>query len=117
MVTDFLIRIKNAAMAGKKEVSMPSGKKVAAVAAALKRLGYLEEIKEGKVTLAYKNKRPVLFDLNLVSKPGLRIYIGVSEIEKMRGPFNFLISTPKGILSSREAIKERVGGEVIVKLI
>lgn len=117
MVIDFLIRIKNAALARKKEVKLPAGKKVRAVAEVLKRLGYLEEIGEEKVVLSYKNKKPVLLDLKLVSKPGLRIYLGVSEMEKVKGPFLYLLSTPKGILSSKEAIKQRVGGEVIAKLI
>jgi len=116
MVIDFLIRVKNAGLARKKEVSITGSKKVVAVATALKKLGFLDEVKKDKVTLTYKNKKPVLMDLKLVSKPGLRIYMGVAEIEKKRGPSTYLISTPKGILSSREVIKQRLGGEVIVKL-
>lgn len=116
MVTDFLIRIKNAVMARNKEVGLPVSKKVAAVAAALKKLGFLDKVKKDKVVLAYRHKKPVLLDLKLVSKPGLRVYMSVSDIEKIKGPSVYLVSTPKGILSSKEAIKQRVGGEIIVKL-
>ena len=116
MVIDFLIRVKNAGLARKKEVFVAGSKKILAVAMALKKLGFLDEVKKDKVILAYKNKKPVLIDLKLVSKPGLRIYMGVSEIEKKKGPSIYLVSTPKGVLSSKEAIKQRLGGEVIAKL-
>ena len=116
MVTDFLIRIKNAALARKKEVGLTPGKKVRAVAQAMKRLGFLDEVEKEKVLITYKNKKPRLMNLKLITKPGLRIYMGVSELEKKKGPSVYLVSTPKGILSDREAIKQRVGGEVIVEI-
>ena len=126
-IGDFLIKIKNAAMARNKELTAPSNKQIEAIAQALKKLGYLEEVlpagRQGKkdknflnISLTYKNKRPLLTDLKLVSKPGLRIYMGVTEIEKKKGPSTYLISTPIGIISSRQAVKERVGGEVIAEI-
>jgi small subunit ribosomal protein S8 len=120
-VGDFLTRIKNAAMARNKKVSVQGSKGVVAVAGALKKLGFLDEVKNDKeiltVSLVFKNKKPALLDLKLVSKPGLRIYMDVREIEKKKGPSTYLISTPKGIVSSREAIKERIGGEVIAEIL
>ena len=63
------------------------------------------------------NKKPILSDLKIVSKPGLRVYIEVRDLEKRRKPSIYLISTSKGILSSREAIKQRVGGEIIAEVL
>lgn len=120
-VGDFLVRVKNAAMARNKEVTYKANKQVIAVAESLKKLGYFDGIKKEKgmlsVSLAFKNKKPVLINLKLISKPGLRIYMGASEIEKKRGPSIYLITTPKGIISSRQAVKVRIGGEVIAEIL
>ena len=119
-VGDFLIRIKNAAMIGRKETSAGNTKLIQAVAESLKKLGYLDsvEVKDGKisVTLSYHQKKPILYDLKLVSKPGLRVYKNVDEIEAAKGPFLLILSTNKGIMSSDQAVKERGGGEVLAKI-
>jgi small subunit ribosomal protein S8 len=119
-VGDFLIRIKNAAMAKNKEVSFWRTKSVVSIAEAMKKLGYFDEVKVEKqkltVSLSFKNRKPILMDLKLISKPGLRIYMGASEIEEKKGPSVYLISTPKGVISSRQAVKERLGGEVIAEI-
>ena|SRR3990172_6008342 len=119
-VGDFLIQVKNAAMARNKEIRVPATKQVVAVAQALKKLEYLDDVKkEGsflKVSISFRDKKPVVMKLKLVSKPGLRIYMGVGEIEKKRGPSVYLISTPKGIISSKTAVKDRTGGEVIAEI-
>lgn len=120
-VGDFLIRIKNAAMAGNKEVEVKSAKKLVAVADALKKMGFLDTIKNEKevlkVTLTFKNKSPRLVDLRLISKPGLRVYMSVDELESQKSPSILLVSTPKGVTSSLRAIKDRVGGEVIAEIL
>lgn len=119
-VGDFLIRIKNAAMAGRKEVSAFSGKKLVSVSEALKSMGFVDGIenkdKTITVSLTFKNKRAKLTDIKLVSKPGLRIYMGVDELESHKSPSIFLVSTPKGVMSSLKAIKERTGGEVLAEI-
>ncbi len=120
-VGDFLIRVKNAARAKNKELVFPQSKQVFEVAKALSRIGILEEVKkttEGAtaLSLTFKNKKPVLRDLKLISKPGLRVYMGADEIGEKRGPSTLLISTPLGVLSSKEALKKRVGGEVIAEI-
>ncbi len=119
-VGDFLIRIKNAALADRKEVVIANTKDVVRVAEVLKKIGFLEDIKKEKeqltVRLVYKRKRPYLMGLKLVSKPGLRIYMKAKDIEKIRRPSVFLISTPKGVLSSKEAVKAQVGGEIIAEV-
>lgn len=119
-VGDFLIRIKNAALARRREVKVPATKLIKAVAEVLAKEGYLQEVKEDKgeivVKLAYRKKEPVLLDLKLVSKPGLRIYMGVEDLKKIKRPSIFIVSTPKGVMSSEEAKKKNVGGEVIVEV-
>lgn len=119
-VGDFLVRVKNAAMAGNKTVEYKAQKQIVAVANALKKYGFVDEVKKGKdtitVSLTFKNKKAVMTDLKLVTKPGLRVYMKIGEVEKRKGPSIYIISTPKGIISSREAIKTRVGGEVIAQI-
>jgi small subunit ribosomal protein S8 len=119
-VGDFLIRVKNVAMAKNKEVAVKSNKKLVAVSEALKKMGFIDSIKNEKgnltVTLTFKNKKPRLMDLKLISKPGLRVYMGVDELEKKKSPSVLLVSTPKGMVSSLKAIKDRVGGEVIAEI-
>lgn len=119
-IGDFLIRIKNVAMAGNREVTVKSNKKLVAIAETLKKMGFVDTVKNEKgiltVTLTFKNKSPRLMNLKLVSKPGLRIYMGTEELEKKRGPSVYLVSTPKGIVSSLKAIKDRIGGEVIAEI-
>ena len=77
-------------MAKNKTVEIKSEKQVVAVAEALKKLGFLDTVKKEKdiltVSLAFKNKKPVIMNLKLVSKPGLRIYMGADEIDKKKGP-------------------------------
>jgi small subunit ribosomal protein S8 len=120
-VGDFLIQLKNAALARNQEVTVSNTKLIRAVADEMKRLGYLDKVEEkkGKLTakLAFHKKEPLMNKVRLVSKPGLRIYVGADDLEKERGPSVFIISTPKGVMSSRKAIKERLGGEVIAEVL
>lgn len=120
-VADFLIRLKNAALSGNKSVAIDKTKLILAVAEALKKEGFLESVKDenGKVvaTLAVYAKKPVLTDLKVVSKPGLRIYVDVDGLEKKKTPEVWIISTPVGIVSDKQALKKRVGGEVIAKVL
>ena len=119
-VGDFLTRVKNAAMAGNKKVRMPYTKQVVAIAATLKKSGFLDEVKNEngtiEVSMTFKDKRPLLMDIKLISKPGRRIYMEVSEIGNKRGPSSYLISTPKGVLMSKDAIKQNMGGEIIAEI-
>jgi small subunit ribosomal protein S8 len=119
-VGDFVIQIKNACLAGKREIEVAETKLIKAVAQALKKEGYLDEVESKKgvlrVRLSYKRKKPVLINLRLVSKPGHRIYMNVDELAQKKGGSTYIITTPKGILSLREALKKGVGGEVIVEV-
>ncbi len=119
-VGDFLVRIKNAALADKREFSVQNTKLIKQVAEVMSKVGYLEKLKVEKnrliIRLAYHKKEPLLLDIKLISKPGLRIYMGVDELEKKRGSSIYILSTPKGVMASKEAIKKRLGGEVIAEI-
>lgn len=119
-IGDFLIQIKNAAMADNKEVTTKSTKIVKAVADVLKKAGYLDsvEVKDGVITvkLAYHKKQPILMDLRLVSRPGLRVYRDLDQLGSHRGISKFILTTPEGVLMSTDAVKKRVGGEVIAEI-
>lgn len=119
-VGDFLIRVKNAVIGHGKELSVKNFKQIEEVAKCLKRAGFLSDVKKEKdmltVSIAYAKKAPVMMGLNLVSKPGLRIYKSVGDLMKEKGPSILLLHTPKGIYSSKEAKKDNVAGEVIAKV-
>ncbi len=121
-VGDFLIRIKNAAMARRHDVTFPRNKLLLEVAKVLEKEGYVSKISQKDDTfslrLVYKHKKPVLMDIKLVSRPGLRIYMNVDEIIeiKRKGISTLIISTPKGLMSAQDAIKKRLGGEIIAKV-
>lgn len=120
-VGDFLIQIKNSSMSGSGEVSVRRTNLIVGVAEALKRARFVDKIEDkgGKVTVTLRrhNKKPLLLNIKLVSKPGLRIYMGVDELKSIKGPSLFVISTPKGVLLSKEAIKEVSGGEVLAEVL
>jgi small subunit ribosomal protein S8 len=125
-IGDMLTRIRNAVMAKKKEVVVePASKLKMAILDVLKREGYIEGYKiEGEgvkkkiiVYLKYYQGKPVIQVIERVSKPGRRIYVGVNEIPKVYNGLGIaILSTPKGVLSDREAKKLRVGGELICKV-
>jgi small subunit ribosomal protein S8 len=120
-IGDFLIQLKNAGLAKRKGVTVPKTKIIKEVAKVLKEEGFVDSIEESGntviVNLKYKNKEPILMDVKLVSKPGLRRYMGIKEIGGRKNKYAILIlSTPKGILSSKKAEKFKVGGEVIAEI-
>jgi len=116
-----LIKIKNAAMVNNRVVESRCTNLVKSVARSLKAMGYLEkvEIKKDVIisTLVFRNREPVLIDLKIVSKPGLRVYMSLDELNQRRKPTNLILSTSKGVMPSRQAIKKGVGGEVIVEVL
>lgn len=119
-IGDFLIKIKNAALAGRSEVVMPYSKLVFKVAELLKKEKFLRDIKKNEgdlvVDLSYMKKQPVLVEMKLVSKPGRRVYKKVDELKKLKGLLFYIISTPEGVMTSKEAIKKNLGGEVIAEI-
>lgn len=119
-IGDFLIRIKNAVMAGGKDVEFPANKLIVSVAKVLEKSGYLSNVTNTKGTLkasiAIKRKSPVMINLKLISKPGLRVYMNLDELKDKKGASMYIVSTPKGVVSTKEAIKLGMGGEVIAEI-
>lgn len=121
-ISDMLTRIRNAQRADKASVSMPSSKLKVAIAQVLKDEGYVEEFavraEDNKpvldIQLKYYAGRPVIERIERVSRPGLRIYKGSSDIPKvMNGLGVAIVSTSKGVMTDRKARAAGVGGELL----
>lgn len=121
-VADMLTRIRNAQMAQKSSVVMPSSKLKAAIAAVLKDEGYIDDFavrdSEGKsqldIALKYYAGRPVIERIERISRPGLRVYKGSGDLPRvMNGLGIAIVSTPKGVMTDRRARATNVGGEVL----
>ena len=120
-LADMLTRTRNAQMAEKTVVSMPSSKLKAAVAKVLKDEGYIAdfqvsgEVKQQlSIELKYFEGKPVIEELKRVSRPGLRQYKGVEQLPKVRGGLGVsIVSTNKGVMTDRAARAAGVGGEVL----
>ena len=125
-VSDLIIRIKNASLAKRKEVIVDYLKINKAVCKVLVRAGFLEGVesaeKDGrKVLIAkirYDKREPVLNDVMVVSKPSLRVYATTREIPliQRRGRITLILSTNKGIMTGIDAMKDKIGGEVLFKI-
>lgn len=125
VIGDFVIQLKNAALAHRKSVVAPYANISKSVAQVLKKEGFVdavsEETIEGKrmlsVILRYQRRKPAITDIYLVSKPSLRTYVGASEIASKQGRAAIaILSTNVGILTGNEAIKKGVGGELLFKI-
>ena len=120
-ISDMLSRIRNAQRANKASVAMPSSKLKVAIAKVLKEEGYVEDFSvstEAKATLEIQLKyyagRPVIERIQRVSRPGLRVYKGSSDIPTvMNGLGVVIVSTSKGVMTDRKARANGVGGELL----
>jgi len=126
-LADALIRIKNASAVYKKTVRVPRSKFIETVLNVLKKEGFIEDVQpvedspyELEVHLAYKDDVPPVPKVEHVkffSKPGRAIYIRVSDIKPVRSGYGVqIISTPKGIMTTKEAKKQNVGGKLICEV-
>ena len=124
-IADMLTRVRNANVAMHDEVKMPSSKKKEALAALLKKEGYIEDFavatnpdKPGStltVTMKYSPERArTISGLRRVSKPGLRVYSAATDVPRVLGGLGVaVVSTSQGLMTDREARKRNVGGEVL----
>lgn len=121
-IADFLTRLRNASRAGKSDLKAPYSKMKAEIARILKQEGYItdyEVITEGKfpeikVTTKVVNRTPAITGLKRISRPGLRKYVGVGDIPRVLGGMGIaILSTPRGLVTGREARKQNVGGELL----
>lgn len=121
-IADLLARVRNAAAAQKHEMFVPYSKIKADIVKILKDEGYITDYaldNEGahpriKITNKIANRASAITGLKRVSRPGLRRYVGAQEIPRVLGGMGVsILSTPRGILSGREAKKQNVGGELL----
>ena len=124
-VADLLTRIRNAVMVGKNEIRVPSSKLKFTVARELKKANYLSEVKVESakprdvlvVTINQPGENATINEITRLSKPGRRVYVGANDIPKIKnGRGMVLISTSKGVVPGHTAIKQRLGGELLLKV-
>lgn len=129
-IADMLTRIRNAQMAGKKDVQFSASKLKLAIAKILEKEGFVESVFESetagkkniRIVLKYYKisntlKTPAIKAINKVSKNGQRIYVGNKEIRNVKNKFGIaIISTSKGVMTGFEARKNGLGGEYICEV-
>jgi|TARA_B100001079_G_scaffold168641_1_gene144716 small subunit ribosomal protein S8 len=126
LLSDMLARIKNAHNANKSFTSCFSSKLNSNVLSVLKEEGYIRdfqyvEVREGinniKIDLKYYKGMPVIKKIRRISKPGIRVYSKIKELNKPYGGLGIsIISTPKGVMSDKQAIVNNVGGEILCEV-
>jgi small subunit ribosomal protein S8 len=121
-IADMLTRVRNAGQARHRRVDMPVSKLKAEIARLLKENHYIHDFKvldDGKhgvlrLYLKYYQERPVIREIQRVSKPGLRKYVAVGEIPRVRNGLGMaILSTSRGVMTDRQARQDKVGGELL----
>ncbi|MBB1566926.1 30S ribosomal protein S8 [Candidatus Saccharibacteria bacterium] len=124
-IADLLTRIRNAALVGKTEVRVPTSKLKKIVAEQLVKNHYLADgkLEDGKprgtlvITINNNGENAAFTELARVSKPGRRVYVSSDDIPKVKqGRGIVLVSTSKGVMTGAEAVKSKLGGEVLLKV-
>lgn len=117
-IADALIRVKNGYLSGKISVSLRYSKLILNLMKLLVKEGYIEHVEKSDrqimVTLKYVSRKSAITDIKRVSKPSLRVYKGVGQLPYVLSGLGIaVISTPKGIMTDKQARKSNVGGEVL----
>jgi small subunit ribosomal protein S8 len=124
-IADLLTRIRNAVMVGKHEIRVPSSKLKLTIAKELKKAKYLADVKVESakprdilvITINNPGENSTITEITRLSKPGRRVYVGADEIPRVKnGRGIVLVSTSKGVLAGQTASKERLGGELLLKV-
>jgi small subunit ribosomal protein S8 len=125
-VADFLTRIRNSIRARHQKLDVPASKLKAEIARILKEEGYISNFKTTeengrpvlRVYLKYgANNEAAIRDLERISRPGCRVYIGREEIRRVQGGLGIsIMTTPRGVMTGRQARREGVGGEVLCEI-
>lgn len=123
-VSDIIIRIKNAAMAGRKTTILPLSKFAKNILEVLKKEGFISSFREDKalktltVEIVYINRMPALNEVKIISRPSIRVYKDKKGLENKRskGIKTTIISTSKGVMTTREAIEKSLGGEILFEI-
>jgi len=122
-IADMLTRIRNANIAYHEQVDIPASKAKEQIARVLKKEGFVKDFQvintgvQGVIRIFMKygpNKERIISGVKRISKPGLRVYVGKEEIPRIFGGLGVvLMSTPRGIMTGKQAKKQGVGGEVL----
>jgi small subunit ribosomal protein S8 len=120
-ISDMLTRIRNAQRALLPTVELPHSKIKESIAQILKKEGYIAEVavegkglKTIKLRLRYQGKKSVIEGLRRISRPGLRRYVGATEIPRVLGGLGVaVVSTPEGVMTGTTARKKNLGGELL----
>jgi len=120
-ISDMLTRIRNAQRALLPNVVVPHSRIKESIAQILRTEGYVADVavegkaaKSIKLKLKYEGKKSVIEGMRRVSRPGLRHYVGATEIPRIRGGLGVaVISTPEGVMTGNQARKKNLGGEVL----
>ncbi len=124
-IADLLTRIRNAIMVGKNQITVPSSKLKVTVAQELKKAGYLSEVKVEAakprdilvITINKAGENATINEIKRLSKPGRRVYVGANDIPKVKsGRGLVLVSTSKGVVTGADAVKQRLGGELLLSV-
>ena len=122
-IADYLTRLRNGIMAGHDAVVVPASSMKERLSAILKQEGYIHGYKAVEhggrnyiiIQVKYvKTGEPVIHGLKRISSPGLRVYAGVKEIPEVHGGLGIaILTTPKGLLTGKDARKQNLGGELL----
>jgi small subunit ribosomal protein S8 len=120
-ISDMLTRLRNAGHALRPTVAVPHSRVKENLAAILKNEGYVADvavdgnkIKTINIKLKYQGKKSVIEGMRRISRPGLRHYVGATEIPRVRGGLGVaVISTPEGVMTGVQARKKNLGGELL----
>ena len=123
-IADFLTRIRNSMRARHQKLDVPASKLKSEIARILKEEGYIANYKPAdglkllRVYLKYDvNNQSVMRELKRVSRPGCRVYQGKDEIRRVQGGLGIaILTTPKGVMTGRQARREGVGGELLCEV-
>lgn len=124
-ITDLLNRIRNAQAVSHPKTEIPFSNLKYEIAKILERKGFIEKVeKKGKktkkiieITLKYDKKTPAISILKRISKPGQRIYLKAREIKPVKGGYGItIISTSRGLMTDKEARRQKLGGEILCEI-
>jgi len=124
-IADMFNQIRNAQVLFREEVKIPFSKLKYEIAKILEKEKFIEKTEKPgkkenriiKIDLKYKNNKPVISGWKRISKPGRRVYSPAKNIKSIKGGYGIaIISTPKGLMTNKQAKKEKIGGEVICEI-
>lgn len=123
-INDLIIRIKNGYMARRENVLSPHSKFKEDVLKKLRELKFIKEYHKDKnnhneltIELLYDGNQPAMTDVKIFSKPGSRYYVSYRDLKPVMSGFGFsIISSPKGIISNKEAKEKKIGGELLFSI-